>query len=108
MPWLKLTAAREEITVASLSELIAKDADSNDATLSAGATEALARLRQAGGEGGGVVFAGTLPSFRGFAEQRARNPGTDVAGPRALRRQGSTLRGHRFRVPGSQLCCAPE
>jgi hypothetical protein len=44
---LKLTAARAEITVAALSELIARDAESPDTTLRAGATEALARLRQA-------------------------------------------------------------
>ena len=44
---LKLTAAREEITIAALSELIAKDAEAADTTLRAGATEALARLRQA-------------------------------------------------------------
>lgn len=44
---LKLTAARAEITVSALSELIAKDAESSDVTLSAGANEALARLRQA-------------------------------------------------------------
>ena len=44
---LKLTAAKAEITVAALSELIAKDAESSDTTLRAGATEALARLRQA-------------------------------------------------------------
>jgi hypothetical protein len=44
---LKLTAARAEISVAALSELIAKDAESPDTTLRAGAIEALARLRQA-------------------------------------------------------------
>jgi len=44
---LKLTAGRAEITVASLTELIARDAESSDPTLSAGAAEALARLRQA-------------------------------------------------------------
>jgi hypothetical protein len=44
---LKLTAARADITVAALTELIAKDAEAPDATLRAGATEALARLRQA-------------------------------------------------------------
>ncbi len=44
---LKLTAAKADITVAALSEVIAKDAESGDATRKAGATEALARLRQA-------------------------------------------------------------
>ena len=44
---LKLTAAREEITIAALCELIAKDTEAADTTLRAGATEALARLRQA-------------------------------------------------------------
>ncbi len=44
---LKLTAAKAEITIAALSEMIAKDAESGDATRKAGATEALARLRQA-------------------------------------------------------------
>ena len=44
---LKLTAAKAEITIPALSELIAKDAESTDATRKAGATEALARLRQA-------------------------------------------------------------
>ncbi|PTM39741.1 hypothetical protein [Bosea sp. 124] len=44
---LKLTAAGETISVAALTELIAKDAESAEVTLKAGATEALARLRQA-------------------------------------------------------------
>ena len=49
---LKLTAAGSEITVETLAALIAKDAESSDVTLSAGATEALARLRQAVAKGG--------------------------------------------------------
>ncbi|MFA6967898.1 hypothetical protein [Bosea sp. (in: a-proteobacteria)] len=44
---LKLTAAKAEITVPALSELIATDAESTDAIRKAGAAEALARLRQA-------------------------------------------------------------
>ncbi|MFC5505982.1 MULTISPECIES: hypothetical protein [Hyphomicrobiales] len=50
---LKLTAAKEEITVAALTELLAKDAESKDMTLAAGAAEALARLRQAVAKGEG-------------------------------------------------------
>ena len=71
---LKLTAAKEEITVAALTELLAKDAESKDMTLAAGAAEALARLRQAVAKGEGEVRERTSPSFRGFAQRRARNP----------------------------------
>jgi hypothetical protein len=44
---LKLTATQGEVSVAGLMELLEKDAADKDVTLSAGATEAIARLRQA-------------------------------------------------------------
>lgn len=44
---LKLTAAQGEVSVAGLMELLEKDAADKDVTLSAGASEAIARLRQA-------------------------------------------------------------
>lgn len=44
---LKLTAAKAQITVDALCEVITKDAQSAEPTVKAGATEALARLRQA-------------------------------------------------------------
>jgi hypothetical protein len=44
---LKLTATQGEVSVAGLMELLEKDAADKDVTLSAGAAEAIARLRQA-------------------------------------------------------------
>jgi hypothetical protein len=48
---LKLTASNGEISVAGLLELLAKDAEAKDLALSVGATEAIARLRQAVAKG---------------------------------------------------------
>lgn len=48
---LKLTAGGAGITVAALLELLAKDTEANDLALRAGATEAIARLRQAVAKG---------------------------------------------------------
>ncbi|SEG52385.1 hypothetical protein [Bosea lathyri] len=48
---LKLTTGGSEISVATLLELIGKDAESNDVKLKAGAIEAIARLRQAVAKG---------------------------------------------------------
>ena len=47
---LKLTAAQGEVSVAGLMELLEKDAADKDVTLSAGASEAIARLRARRGE----------------------------------------------------------
>lgn len=44
---LKLTVTSGDISVAGLLDLLAKDAEAKDLSLSAGATEAIARLRQA-------------------------------------------------------------
>jgi hypothetical protein len=48
---LRLATSGSEISVAALSESLAVEAASQDATLKAGATEALARLRQAVAKG---------------------------------------------------------
>ena len=48
---LRLATSGSEISVAALSESLAAEAASQDATLKAGATEALARLRQAVAKG---------------------------------------------------------
>ncbi len=44
---LKLVAAGGDVTVAALTELVSKDAESADVAVKAGAAEAIARLRQA-------------------------------------------------------------
>ena len=48
---LKLTAGGAEITVTALLELLAKDTEASDLALRAGASEAIARLRQAVAKG---------------------------------------------------------
>jgi hypothetical protein len=48
---LKLTVARETIDAAALIEMIERESEKQDITIKAGATEAVARLRQAVAKG---------------------------------------------------------